>query len=268
MPGPVLLLLVGAALAREPSSGIPPFRWDPVVDTSVTITTGVTFLLLNYLIEPTLPAVGPTPEDVPAIDEVAVGRWNPTAAHASDGVVYGTTALSVLAAGFCGDGLQGRATSVGLVAESLAVTGTSIGVLKHAVDRPRPYTMMEDPPADVQEKLEDVDSWLSFPSGHTGLTAAASFSVAGVLAAEGAPPGPVYAAAGVLTVTAGTLRVVAGRHYPTDVLVGGLVGTTVGLAVPALHATHPRGRRGGRDVSVWTSTPGEGATLVGLTAPW
>ena len=48
----------------------------------------------------------------------------------------------------------------------------------------------------------------------------------------------VYGAAILGGTTVAALRAAAGRHFPTDVLTGAVVGSAVGLAVPALH--HPR----------------------------
>jgi membrane-associated phospholipid phosphatase len=35
--------------------------------------------------------------------------------------------------------------------------------------------------------------------------------------------------------TTGLLRVLAGKHFPTDVIVGAVAGSAVGLTVPFLH---------------------------------
>jgi len=45
----------------------------------------------------------------------------------------------------------------------------------------------------------------------------------------------VYAGAMTLGTTVGILRIQAGSHFPTDVIVGGVMGTAFGIAIPRLH---------------------------------
>lgn len=262
---PASLLLVSAAAAAtllSPSPDERNFQWDPVVDGAVTFGGGATYLILNYLVEPSLPPVSSAQGSVPFVDEVALDRWNPTAALASDVGLYGTLGLGLVASTVgglrSGDGL----VATGVVTESAMVTGAFTSLLKHAVNRPRPYTWLEDPPEEVLEDMEGVDAWLSFPSGHTSLTSAVSFATASVLAREGGPPVPLYVGAAVLTTSVASLRVVAGKHFPTDVVAGAAIGTAVGLAVPALHAVPAD-----KGVSLWLGETDEGG-LVGLRGSW
>jgi membrane-associated phospholipid phosphatase len=44
-----------------------------------------------------------------------------------------------------------------------------------------------------------------------------------------------FVACGAVAAGVGVLRVVAGKHYPTDVLAGAAAGALIGWAVPALH---------------------------------
>jgi len=79
----------------------------------------------------------------------------------------------------------------------------------------------------------------SFPSGHTNT----AFTAAGLSCAHhlhvplyGDRTADVLACAGTLTLAAatGTLRIVGDRHYVTDVLVGAMIGFTVGYGMPTL----------------------------------
>lgn len=105
---------------------------------------------------------------------------------------------------------------------SVAVAhGVNVAV-KQVVRRPRPK--VEDLPA-----LAWVPSQMSFPSAHAASAFAAAAAFQPLL-----PHWPWRATAGVMAVS----RLVAGVHYPSDIVAGAVLGTAVGLA----------GRRLGRDV--------------------
>lgn len=78
----------------------------------------------------------------------------------------------------------------------------------------------------------------SFYSGH----ASAAFAVAAFSASvyqdlrPGSPGIPwVWGAGFAVAGSVAVLRVAAGKHYPTDVLVGALIGTGIGWGIPKLH---------------------------------
>lgn len=80
-----------------------------------------------------------------------------------------------------------------------------------------------------------VDENTSFFSGHTALAftmAAASGTVASIRGYESAPF--LWIGGGLIAATTGYLRIAGDAHYLTDVLVGALFGTGIGIAVPLL----------------------------------
>ena len=213
-----------------------PFSWDPVADSAITGATGVTWAVLYFSVEPTL-APRPFGTRVPGgIDAVALGRWNPGLALASDLTLYGMIPITIGIAAVDGKRDGDLLTPALLLVETWAVTGIAVEALKNAVGRPRPYVWIADPPADLREELETADATYSFPSGHTAFAGALSFGTATLLVNSGElHPGVAYGVAGALTAGMGVLRVGAGKHYPTDVIAGAALGVGVGLAVPTLH---------------------------------
>ena len=109
---------------------------------------------------------------------------------------------------------------------------TSYGMrtlLKHTIDRERPYVDQPSRPADTSE---DNDS---FPSGHTLM----SFASAAYLQTMGSlfyPDSKTVKITAIATWTlAGStaiLRVVGGSHHLTDVLAGAAIGSTIGFLGP------------------------------------
>lgn len=139
--------------------------------------------------------------------------------------------------------LMGRMLLVTLQAHAVAQGLTAI--FKHAVARERPYVRgcREDPqrPSDDPscEGSADPDiEPLSFFSGHASLafTSAAVICLhhteLGLLGPEG--DAAACATGLALASTVGVLRILADRHYATDVLVGAGVGMLSGWLVPWL----------------------------------
>lgn len=111
-------------------------------------------------------------------------------------------------------------------AASLALLATQVAKL--ATARLRPYAWAD--PAGVHE----VDSRLSFWSGHTAFTFAAASAAGTVARLRGYGSWPWILGLGMAGAAAtGWLRMAADRHWATDVLVGAAVGTAAGLGLPA-----------------------------------
>ncbi len=106
----------------------------------------------------------------------------------------------------------------GLMALAIGFLCTNV-VLKHLVGRPRPWLDVAGLLPIIQEGDPN-----SFPSGHT----CASFAAA-VAWWKTAPWKWMKGAALVMAVCMGLSRLYVGVHYPSDVLVGALVGSLSGL---------------------------------------
>lgn len=113
------------------------------------------------------------------------------------------------------DPLPALLTLLAVAVADLAATG-----LKLLTDRPRPYVAHPE-----QEPLARATLELSLPSGH----AATSFAAAVVLS-RFLPRWAVVPAFALAALVASS-RVYVGVHYPTDVLLGALLGAAVGFAV-------------------------------------
>jgi membrane-associated phospholipid phosphatase len=122
-----------------------------------------------------------------------------------------------------------------VMAEAVLLNGALNQIVKFAVARPRPLLYERDLTNDRQR---DPDSYLSFYSAHTSSAFAVTLAYAQTFAYRH-PDSPyrflVYAGAVVLGSAIGATRIAAGKHFPSDVLVGAAAGAAVGLAIPWLH---------------------------------
>ena len=122
-----------------------------------------------------------------------------------------------------------------MYAEALALSFGTKELIKHLVTRERPY--MYDP--DTPQSLVESDKHdKSFFSGHTtyAFTGAAFASyVFCKYNPESKWRIPVIAASFSLATATAALRVASGNHFMTDVIAGAIIGTAIGIAVPALH---------------------------------
>ncbi|HOU54144.1 MAG TPA: phosphatase PAP2 family protein [Myxococcota bacterium] len=195
------------------------------------------------------------------LDRVATRHWSPALSRASDGVLYGgvASAFLLLSSQALARRQDARAWAIraGVMAESVLVTSGLTQIVKISVRRPRPLWFN---PAAPESARSEPDGRLSFWSGHTALVATALTSLTTVewIDHPGSPEAWTSTALTVVLVPlTATLRVLAGRHYPTDVIAGGLVGVAVGVGVPLLH----QWRIPSRDVQVGFLPLADGGAL-------
>ena len=152
------------------------------------------------------------------------------------------------------DGSGLRATVI--VLESTAVSAALIQSVKFFAARKRPFvryghgTDGPDPETGKTYDVNDRDSHISFPSGHTALATALGVSLAMTATLEDSKASPwLWCGAAVAAISTGALRMIAEKHYFTDVAAGALIGAASGVVIPLLHR---RGSALGGQVSVST----------------
>ena len=170
------------------------------------------------------------------LDERTKDNFSRNAAHISDGLIT-TTVLAPLvleaARGF--DEEAGRRTL--LYGETLATSLFANSIVKYAVQRPRPYVYHTDPNVKAWAAKQS-DAQVSFYSGHASMSfsAATAGSILFSLSSESdGAKAAVWGTELALASATSVMRVRAGKHFTSDVLVGALAGTAIGVLVPALH---------------------------------
>ncbi len=231
---------------------------DPAYDVNLSLDLPVVAvagsLAAVWLLRPVLspPHCGPVCDDseLSFIDKPVAGRWSPGWAKASDATL-GSIAVGTVTLVALSESSTGHALGDGLVIlESLLVTNALQVMTAVGVRRPRPFMYGDATPADERS---GGNGGLSFYSGHTA--AAFTLTVSTYMTLRRLRPNSIVPklVLGVglpAAVLVGTARVVSGDHFPSDVVAGAIIGTAIGVLIPALHY---------RDVSVQPAPVGEGA---------
>lgn len=257
-------------------------RW--VLDSAITVGGFGTFTILEMWVTPQLAVNVPAQQPpIGGADAAALGHFRPTAAKVSDVLMFSGIALPAVYHGIEA-GLRKRdfgrryGTDLLIYTEALAVNLLVTETLKFAVDRHRPFTHLDPTTVDpsIRDELvaeqAEVDSAKSFPSGHASMSFAAAVAGSTLLtmklASKRTPKARAVlavtwiASLGLASTTA-ALRVVAGKHYPSDVTAGALIGSTIGAVIPLAHL-RPRRSKMWSNVDVTPAAVGmRGLSLQG-----
>lgn len=172
--------------------------------------------------------------DLDNLDRTATFNYSISAKKNSDKLMLGSILLpTILLASQNG---RENIDKLSLITfETYLLTIGTTYLTKSLVHRTRPFVYNPDAP--LSEKLKS-DARMSFFSGHTSFTAASSFYTASMLNLntenKGAMP-YIWTTAAVLPAVTGYLRWKAGKHFPTDIFIGYVVGMGIGLLIPELH---------------------------------
>jgi membrane-associated phospholipid phosphatase len=109
------------------------------------------------------------------------------------------------------------------------------GLATLSASRARPFVYGTKAPEDVRTSPNGA---LSFVSGHTTMAFALSTSTFWTIYRRHGAGAYAWSTLAIGTALASSVavgRVLAGKHFPTDVLTGAAVGASVGTLIPALH---------------------------------
>jgi membrane-associated phospholipid phosphatase len=216
-------------------------RMDPLLVAAVDVP--LVAGLVTVILVPDSPAACSWCEqpgvDLAISDAIGLDRGRSAVAAISDVGLYGAWVggLSLaFAGGYLGLGGGGRSLARGgedlfIVAEAAVATELVTLLVKRVVARERP---------DRRAGLTlDSRSHESFFSGHASQTAALAASASTLSYLRDYPFRTGVLASGLaITATVGLLRIVARKHWATDVVVGWIVGGALGVVLPLL--LHPR----------------------------
>ena len=188
--------------------------------------------------------------EVVFFDKYATRQWSDRWDSLSDQLLWGmgvatVASLSVvLSQQESSSGSVARkntATLALMAAELLLLNKGFTDLVKGSVRRRRPYVHNQElsPEEKLRVAREEDDVFLSFFSGHSAVAFSAAAFVSTVVAdATNAPDwakGIVWGSTMSVAALTAYARVAAGRHFPSDVIVGAVVGAAIGHLVPRSH---------------------------------
>ncbi|MCX8124856.1 MAG: phosphatase PAP2 family protein, partial [Spirochaetes bacterium] len=119
--------------------------------------------------------------------------------------------------------------------ETYLIANGITGCLKSITERPRPYVYNKYVNDDTKMTRDAIRS---FPSGHTN-TAFFSAVFFATVFSDYYPNSkwkmPVWIGSLGLATATGYFRYKAGKHYPSDIIAGALIGASAGYGVPYMH---------------------------------
>jgi membrane-associated phospholipid phosphatase len=225
---------------------------------AVVGVSGLT-IAATALLHPEPPA--PTPSEWLSFDEAMRGRLSTAASTASD-VTLVTTIFVPLGAELASGVSTSLANTSIIYAEVLAANALLNTIVKYSVLRPRPYNYRK-PPATEYVASQGVDAYLSFYSGHSSTAFASAIAGSYLFSAahDGSAASPWLWGTEMALATATALwRIRAGKHFYSDVAVGILVGSAIGIGIPLAEGVRYR------PTATEMAFAGGGVLLGGLTA--
>ena len=176
------------------------------------------------------------PSTLNRIDRWTAGYWSPGWQDVSD---YGLWAIELGAATllFVDEGFWHGLNDLVVVAETALAATALASIMTLAQGRPRPFLYGDEAPLAVRNS---PDAGLSFLSSH----AAVSFAIvtSTFMTMRRIHPGSratwlVAGVGGAIAALVATGRVLGGMHFISDVTGGAIVGTSLGVLIPSLHAS-------------------------------
>lgn len=234
-----LFLLIGIQLSGQTTDSSSPYELDWAVDgTYVAASLGLNVLGLNLI--KNKPALsedyvsGLSNQDVFAIDRWAAGNYSEAADELSYIPFHASFIMPVLF--LLGEDERKNAGHIAvLYLESMATAGALFTISAGAIQRSRPLVYNTSLP--MRERM-DKDNQRSFFAGHVVATGAATFFFAKIFhdfnPDSWAKP-YIWTAAALVPAWVGYLRIKAGMHFLTDVILGYGIGALSGILVPELH---------------------------------
>lgn len=216
----------------------PVYKIKPAIDVPLTLgTAGLSILGFSkiYSKESTVnEAVKLRKADVNGFDRWAVDVYHPDAEKPSDAIFYGAMPLPLVLL-FDKD-IRKDALKIGMLyIEAMGITGVFYTGSNYYVNRYRPLAYNPNVPAEIRGEGGSTNSFIA---GHPALVATSTFFTAKVFSDYNPESSFKYVMWGAAIVSTGAtayFRHRAGKHFPSDLIVGTSIGALSGILVPHFH---------------------------------
>ena len=174
-----------------------------------------------------------SPTDVNKLDRFATRYYSETSANISDYLLWACLLAPLTLNLNPAIANEYKEANI-IIAETYMLTSTLVYFSKVTFQRKRPLAYNYQ--VDLATKQEK-DNQYSFFSGHTALAFSGAILTAKIY--DDFHPEKdntlIYIATATTASCVGYLRIKAGKHFPTDVIAGAIVGTTVALFISEIH---------------------------------
>jgi membrane-associated phospholipid phosphatase len=193
-------------------------------------------------------------DDVNSFDRGATYNWSLAIANTSD-ILAAALILSPALLAFSDEVRNDFTPVLTMYFQTLILAEALPLTLKGITQRTRPFVYNEDAPL---EEKQSQNAKRSFFSGHTSVAFAMAVFLSTVYSdyhpnSEWKPF--IWGVSLLAASTVGYLRYAAGKHFPTDIITGALVGSAIGYFIPFIHRTNES------DLDVSFGINGNGSTL-------
>lgn len=178
------------------------------------------------------------PDDVNKFDRVAIGPYQKD--MLGDALLYSSYLFPLSFLTY--DETKNDFSTLALMyGEVLLINHSLNALVKGWTKKTRPFVYDNTSPS---EETFSVNARHSFYSGHTSTTASNSFFTAKIFSeylTDNTARTLIWTAAVIIPAVTGFSRVNTHNHFPTDVIIGYIVGAAIGYLIPELHKSETNG---------------------------
>lgn len=173
-------------------------------------------------------------DDINSFDRWAASRNSESAQLVSDVILFSSITFPLLS--YLSPQCKNNEIDIAVMGvETFLINYGITNIIKGSVERIRPLAYNDAFPLDSKF---GIGTKHSFISGHTSNTAAMTFFIGRVfsdLYPDMKHKELIWIPVATIPASIGYLRVLAGKHFPSDVISGYIVGALVGYMIPTLH---------------------------------
>lgn len=224
---------------RFQQSGEEIYKIKPAIDIPLTLgTAGLSILGFSkiYSKDPSteFEIMKLRKEEVNGFDRWAIDVYHPDAEKPSDAIFYGAMPLPLIL--MLDKGIRKDAAKIGLLyIEAMGITGVFYTGSNYFVNRYRPHAYNPNVPMEIRREGGSTNSFIG---GHPALVATSTFFTAKVFSDYNPDSKlkPLFWGGAILATGATAYwRHRAGKHFPSDLIVGTSIGALSGILVPHFH---------------------------------